>query len=180
MFSSDGDFVRFLQRKLDISRSKVYTRMRTYTLLEFLEYSEKEIVLRMATKPSLYEKALNLIYDWDQQAREVTAYKTDKFGDNPFDGTSKAKVRYFLEELENADSVADALKLLQEETGVQPIKFTFLPDQNTFSLSWKDDDYDVQSGMSILGETITVEYHATEDVPDWVLDELARKFGERV
>jgi hypothetical protein len=180
MFSSDGEFVKFLQRRLDISRSKVYTRMRTYTLMEFLEYSEREIVLRMAAKPTLYEKALHLIYTWNQETKEVEAYKTDKFGDNPWDGESKAKVRYFLDELENADSIADALKLLQEETGTQPIRFTFSPNENVFVLSWKDDDYEPENGMSILGETIVVTYSADAEVPDWVSDELARKFGERV
>jgi len=141
-----------------------------------LEYDDHEIVVRMARKPGLYEKSLNLIFEWDMKERDVVGLKTAAFGESPFDGVVKSKIRSFLDELETAESVMEALQTLEQDVLQKPqIKTRY--ENDYFSVTYNADFIDSKTGETIFGDKEVVEFYPNSVVPAWVKEELERKYG---
>jgi hypothetical protein len=176
MFVTFNDFTRFLSRNLDVSRSKVYSRLKCYTLLEHLRYNDAQMLAMMADRPGLYEKALNAIFEYDPESRIPTAMKTDVFGVDPFDDDTIEAVRDFLADLGGAESVSDALSILMHDVLGKPdvrVRFT----SGALVVYYSSTIVDEETGTEIVESSGRVEFvPSSSETPDWVLSELSRKF----
>lgn len=177
-FPTFTDFLKFITVHLDVSRAKVYTRLKVYSLLEHLGYSEHDMVRMMATKPGLYEKVLTSVFLWDQESRTPTGMKVDAFGNNPYDETTKENVRDFIGELEASDSVGDAVSRLLHDVLGKP-KITLRVTGGAIVVEYTTIAIDADTGDEVTGEQGQARFDCIEDVPDWVMDELARKYGAK-
>lgn len=177
-FGTFGDFLKFFTDTIEVSRAKVYSRLKCYSLLDYLHFTDKEMVVMMATKPTLYDRALNLIFIWDQESRLPTGLKTDYFGDDVKDETVKTKIRNFLIELAQFDRVQDALSMLTHDVLGKPTVRVYMLDRKMV-VSYDSVVVDEDDGVGIVGENGEIVFEPNEVMPEWVLNELQRKFAQR-
>lgn len=177
-FAAFNDFLKFLTQNLDVSRSKVYSRLKTYSLLTHLGYSEKEMVGMMATKPGLYEKVINAIFLWDQESRAATGMKTDAFGSSPYGQETIDNVRDFISELEAHNSVGDAISRLMHDVLGKP-KISLRVVGGAIVVDYTTTIIDGETMEELTGDSGSARFECADDVPEWVLDYLAQKYGAK-
>lgn len=168
-----GDFLKEVIEAVDISRSTVYSRIKTYGLLEWLGYVEQHAIRMMATRPSLYEKVLSAIFSWDQEARVPSAVKTAEFGEitSP---TFKEEVRKFINSLESFDSIKDAVDHLKSDLMKEPTIRIRLESVNSLVVSYETSDYDADTGESFVSNN-SVVFYSDKLLPGWVVDAFKTK-----
>lgn len=175
-FSTFSDFVKFLTRGLDISRSKIYSRLKTYSLLKHLRYTDRDMLGMMSAKPSLYDRALSAIYLWDQESRSVTGFKTDAFGDNPYSDDSIEAVRDFLHDLDGADSISDALSMLMHDVLGKPVVKVKASSYGELIVYYTQQAVDSDTGDEITGDSGEIVFSTDSEIPEWLQDELQKRF----
>lgn len=177
MFPTFTEFIQVLCEQLEVSRSKIYNRIRAYTQLDYLGFGDDSKLLLMSTRPGLYEKALNLIFVWDQDTQEPTAYKTDAFGDI-MDEDSLVRVKRFIEELSDHESVQDALSYLKHDIMGRPeITLIFDKGAQNFKIEY------TSMVLSEDGDESTSYYNTWEpgsELPDWVVSEINKRYHVKV
>jgi hypothetical protein len=176
-FPKFNDLTKFLTEVIDVSRSKLYSRLRAYSLLDHLGYNEPEMVAMMSKRPSLYTAALNHIFVWDQSAREVKGMKTDQFGTDPYSQETIMAVRDFLEEIGNIDNINDALAaVLSTVADKRMFKIRYSPAENTLLVFVTDDYVDRETGEIVTGEAYETEFCCETAVHPLIKEELTKRF----
>lgn len=173
LFPTFADFVQELCSKLEVSRSKVYTRVKAYSQLDMLGFSEREMITMMSARPSLYEKALGMIFEWDQEIPGPTGFKTDFFGEEMND-ESISRVKRFIEELADHESVQDALSYLKHDIMGKPeVRIIYDRDISNFKIEYSEAIVESSGNVVTMSPEI---WSPGEQLPDWVLDEISKKY----
>jgi len=178
MFPTWSEFVKFLTMSMDVSRSKIYSRLKVYSLLSFLDYSDSRMINMMSNKPGLYERVVNVIFIWDQDARIPTGLKTDKFGDDVNDEETKANIRSFIDSLDGMASISDAIDHLMHDIMHQPVVRLKMID-DIFAVYYSATYFDEDTETEVTGDSGEIYFESESIIPDWVMDELRRKYGSR-
>lgn len=174
-YESWSSFLRDLLRTVEVSRSTVYSRLRTYALLEWLEYTETRMVRMMAEKPGLYEKVLNAIFMWDQEARIPSGVKTMEFGE--LGGPDfKQNVREFLAGLDAFDSVGDAISHVAHDLLGKPVLNLVFKSPDELALYYEEKVVDEATGEEITGNSEVIYFMADAEVPQWIVEAIKSKY----
>ena len=174
-YESWSAFLKDLLRTVEVSRSTVYSRLRTYALLEWLEYTEHRMVRMMAEKPGLYEKVLAAIFLWDQEARVPSGVKTNEFGDL-HDPEFKERVREFLSSLDAFDSVGDAIAHVTHDILGKPMMNVVFKNRDEIAVYFEEKAYDEELGEEITVNTGMISFYSDEEVPEWLVEAIRAKY----
>lgn len=166
-YRSFDEFVHEVSGFVEISRSTIYNRLRVYSLLEWLEYTEAQSLLIVAARPSMIDKVLSAIFLWDRDSRLPIGVKTAEFG-LLHDSEFKKNVRKFIDSLEAFETTKDALDHLQGDIIGSP-KITFsVKDNHTVAMRYETQYTDPNTGEStpVYG---SISLFADEEIPEWVV-----------
>lgn len=176
LFPAFASLVDFVAAEIGVSRSKVYSRMKLYSILTWLGFSEPQSVVLLADKPSVVEKIINLLYVWDNNVKEVSGVKSTIFGEDFESEEHKTQVREFILGACSMPNANDAIAYIADEMGTgASIKLQYNvanPSELTLWCFPARDGNIVDSPF-----TVTLEIVDSDDVPDWVIEELAKKYG---
>lgn len=176
LFHTFAMLVEFVAGEIGVSRSKVYSRMKLYSVLDWLGFSNPQSVIMLADKPSVVEKIINLLYVWDNTLKEVIGVKSTIFGEDFNSEDHKEKVREFIVGACAMPSANDAIAYVSDEMGTgSSIKLQYSSASLNELLLWcfpaRDGD------MAAVPFTATFELVSDDALPEWVVEELVKKYG---
>ncbi len=174
LFGVFEDFVKYFCQVIDVSRAKIFDRIRTYSQLEWLEFSHQEMLNMMSIRPGLYSRALKKIFNWDAQENVPTSLKTDYFGDPSDPDEAKEGIKEYIEELSLHDSVSGAIETLEKDVLGQPEVYIFFLDGSLVVRF--DEGFVTEGGMEITEDVGEVIFEAEAELPLWVTDEIERRY----
>lgn len=166
LFSGWSDFMNTLKTVAGLKKSRIYSRLKSYSLLEFLEYTTEEMYMMMSARPSLYERVLSAIFIWDKELGEPIGLRTDVFGEMD-DPLFKPRVRSFLKDLDVYDDIEQALDHLKHDI-MGKAKIMLYASDSKIVLDYEGGGANDEYGV--------VEFHSEDPIPDWVLEELHTKY----
>lgn len=160
-----------------ISRASVYSRIKTYYQLEWVGYTELEMLQMMTRKPGLYERVLGRLLSWDSARNEPTDLKTDRLGE--FDDMDDARepIMELLEDLDGHERINDALSYVDNTILGRP--HVHMSVQNgIIVLKYSEDDITAVDGSA--GQVEEVQFLPDKDAPAWVFDEIQRRYNLKI
>lgn len=174
LFRSFADFVEHIASEIGVSRSKIYGRMKLYSVMIWLGFSEPQSVVLLADKPNVVSRIINALYVWDNAAREIIGVKTNVFGDDFESPEHKRAVHDFIVGACAMPNANDALAYIADEIGGSSIRVQYSPiDQEI--IVW----FFTSSGdsVTISPGSISFPLGNGEEIPAWVEEELTKKYG---
>ena len=174
IFGVFEDFVKYFCNVVDVSRAKIFDRIRTYSQLEWLEFTHQEMLSMMSVRPGLYSRALKKIFNWDAQENEPTSLKTDFFGDPTEPDEARPAIKEFVEELSLHDSVSGAMEMLEKDILGRPDVFMFFLDGDLVVRF--DEGFITEEGVEIVEDVGEAIFEGTVELPSWVSEELERRY----
>lgn len=172
LFGSFSDFAEYVCGEIGVSRSKLYSRMKVYSILSWLGISDPQAVAMLADKPNVVERILNALYVFSFDGQEVIGVKNDVFGDDIEDQDHIDTVRDFIVGACSMPSASDALAYINDAIGGSSVKLQFTGDS---LLVWCFERS--QDGSTTVPFTLEFSYGENTDIPVWVREELNRKYG---
>lgn len=177
MFPTWSDFIDFVTESVDISKSTIYSRLKAYSLFDWMGYTQEESLRKMSSRANLYTRALDEIVDWDSESRSPTAFRTDLIDVDIDDPIAPKKTREIILELESYESIGEAIRYLRNDLMQKP----------EISISICERDLRIRYAIQIVdSETgeITNDYgeilfESNDSVPDWIYEELERRYKIR-
>lgn len=178
LFHTFAALVEFVAGEIGVSRSKVYSRMKLYSVMDWLGFSNPQSVVMLADKPSVVEKIINLLYVWDNTIKEVIGVKSTIFGEDFDSEEHKGRVREFIIGACEMPNANDAIAYVSDEMGTgSSIKIQYSPASANELTLWcfpaRDND------ATVAPFTITFELASQDALPEWVVEELVKKHGSR-
>lgn len=179
-YSSFGDLVNEFRNVIDISRTKIYTRVKTYELLARVGYGSNEMIAMMSTRPNLYERAMSAIFLWDWDKGGIVGLRTDRFGSyddeegNPANPETMQNIRDFVDELALHDSIKDALEYLSRDIIGKPDVKIFLKDGELL-IRYSEEEYD-DDGNRLTSDYNEIVFVPDGEIPLWVAEEVSKRY----
>jgi hypothetical protein len=165
------DFCSYVSEGLSVSRQLIFDRIRLYSELRWLGYDDKEIILKLAEKPSFYKRLLDLSMDWNPYSGEPDAILIPGVEDLSQD-EAKEKLKEVLENAEIFNTQKDAITHFQTEILHKP-KITTKIDNDRLIVSYETYAIGVD-GSSILDNYGIIQFYPDTFVTDEVLDYLKK------
>lgn len=175
-FATFEEFVEYFCHIVDISRAKIFSRIRTYSELHWLEFTDEEMLKMMSNRPGLYSKTLNKIFNWNSLLNIPMSLKTDSFGDpdEPENPETKAALKKFIEELGLHDSVTNALEMVDKDILGKPEVSMFFSGE--YLVVRFDQGYVTEDGVEIMEDVDEIYFETDTELPGWVTEEMERKY----
>lgn len=152
-----------------LSKSTVYSRMKAYSILEWLGYDDSEILTKMSESSVRYGQSVNLMVDWNMSDDAPAAIRASSLGTLDDENAAKEEIRSVLEStIPVYERVSDALDHIRRDVVGGPVVSAW-QDLDTIVLEYED---------TATGEHGIVKYQIISDdydAPLWVYDELERK-----
>lgn len=117
MYPRWGDFVADVLDSIGISRSTLYSRLRVYSELEWLGYTQEEMLGMMVARPSVIDRAINKLVSWSAKEQDVVRLKMDGDYESPVD--ARDDVRMLVDEVFAHENPTQALGALERYVGDQ-------------------------------------------------------------
>lgn len=174
MFSTFEEFLSYFCQIVDVSRAKIFSRIKTYNELEWLGFSETQMLHMMSNRPGLYSKALGKIIEWDSQENEPESLKTDFFGDPSDPESAKETIKEFVEELALHDSVTGALEMLNRDVLGRPEVSIFM--SGDCMIVRFEAGFVTENGHDVLEEIDEIVFEGDTALPMWARTEMERKY----
>lgn len=166
-FAMWSDFVKNIGDVIGVSRSTVFSRVRLYDQLAWLEYTEKEAFAIVMYRSYLAGKVLSLILEWPRHGGDIS-FKTDYFGEGADPEDYKQEIRELLEECMLNDSVSGAIRNVESDILGVPEVDVYYRD-GCMIVAYDDKEYaDV-----VVYEPVD---RASGVIPNWVLDVMSTKY----
>lgn len=174
MFRSFAEFVEYVSSEIGVSRSKVYGRMKLYSIMSWLGFSEPQSVVLLADKPNVVSRIINALYLWDNNLKEVTGVKTTVFGDDYESNEHKQRVCEFIVGACSMPNANDALAYIADEIGGASIRVQYIPGFQELHVWFFAERTD---GITAIPGSIRFVLDDGEEIPAWVDEELLKKYG---
>ena len=167
------DFVRSELYDIGVSRSTVYSRIRLYSVLQWLGYSDGYMLEMVRFRPHLLDKAINKMLSWDTRNGVPREVKLPDF-DDPEEAAPF--MRDVVDDVYTSDMAAEIIKSLDQDINGRPeVKITVEPDAGLIHVHFAEHSVD-ENGVILASPLVSVTFYSDADVPDWVWHELQRKY----
>jgi hypothetical protein len=167
MYPTWGKFVKDFIVPSGISKSTMYSRLRSYSILEWLGYSHEEILEMMSRSSVLYGQSVNLLVDWDLVENVPKRIKAESIGSLENEEEAISNVRDVIDNSDAYDRVLDAVDHVKRDIIGEPNVTAWMSD-NEIVFAYEGESLE-DSGI--------VRYAKTDmyGVPEWVYIEIERK-----
>ena len=163
-----SEFLKDFVMPSGISKSTVYSRMKAYSILEWIGYSEVEILTMMSTSPVAYGQSVNLLVDWDMSEDSPRAIKAISMGSLDNYQEAKDNLRELIDHtVPIYDRTMDAIEHIRRDVvGGQVVSV------------WVDGSEIVVDYEDSGRESGVVRFSVSngELVPEWVLVTMEKKY----
>lgn len=172
MYETWEQFLQDTVYALGVSRSTVFFRIRAYSFLDWLGYSDDEKLQMIAARPTLYPRVMSMLVDWDTAKCEPNEIYVDVAEG---EGDSVENVRDIIENIASGElSVGEALEQVQVEyTGRPSVRLRCSGESLVVVYEYCQTD-EAGGQNFVSGE---LEYMPVVLVPEIVNEELRRRLG---
>lgn len=163
---------------ISVGRQTIYNRMRVYDQLAWIGYSDAQILAKMASKPSLYRRALDLVMDWDfsdKRPRRLAISGDDASGEPD---VSRRALRKLIADVESFPRQVDALRYIEESVLLEPVVRIYYDVQDSSVVVYYARASINQNGQQEEEESGTIKFFTHVSVPDWLSSILDSRFSK--
>ena len=173
-YKSFGDMVKSIasNESLGIGRQIIYDRVKTYDQLEWAGYNHGEIIAKVSARPSLYQRVVGKIIDWNNEERKPDQIRLSTT-DNLTEDEAKEELRDLIEEIEAFPRQLDALDYVDENILHMPQVKIWMED-DAIVLDYVKTSVE-QDGSIYIEDQGVVRYYPNQSVPEWCIEELRKK-----
>lgn len=181
LYHTFKEFIADICEHNSVSRATIFSRIRTYEQLDWLEYDDATKIRFMVDKPTLYSGALSKLLDWSHDDKEPYSVRLPDVDIDEDEEGAKNALKTVLDELAEHDSINGALRSVDETlSGTRPeVEIFWNEEQSSFSVSWVS--YSVTEDGSVVVEEIgNANFEPDDSVPMWVWSEVAHRLKAKV
>jgi len=167
-YHSWGAFLRDFLPTIGISRSTVYSRMKAYSIMNWIGYTDDEILEKMSSSSMGYGNSVNLLVDWDMSIDEPIEIRVESLGTLDNQEEAKVAIRDMVEStLSVYERSSDAIDHIKRDLVGVPVVDAW-QDAGELYIDYED---------TATGENGRVKFIPDDyDYPLWVCDVIATKF----
>lgn len=164
--NTQDEFIEYVRHKIGVSRQTMYSRNKVYDILTYLGYDKRDIIIRVAENPYVYQRTLAALVDWDVKNNTPRDWSLP---DEPEDEEdAKAKTRDILDAQGVIDGASNKLSYVQNDLlGKPEIKVYWNNDMLMVEYTTHAVD---SSGKSYMTGSGKVMYLPSTDLPDAIKD----------
>lgn len=170
MFGTWEEFITSISDVTGRGRQTIFNRVKTYSQLQLLGYTDEEMIGMMTKAPFIYQRALSYLMDFDVRTGEVRGLHYTDLGYEENEDLVLSEMKEIIDSLSSFERGKEALQYIETDILMHPAVSVKLSEKEII-VYWTIFQKD-QNGVVIPTVDHAV-FEAGYSVPDWVMEKVS-------